>query len=294
MNISGVNDVTVEAATKKSSTSFGPRLISGVIMAICALAVVEVGGLAFLAAVSTLVAIVAFEWIRMSCRERSHGSMVSSVFAIGLCTGAFALHSVVGAFAAGAVGVLFVGVVARVERNGPFVVATGLALFILALITICWLRQETTAGAATIYWLFAVVWATDSGAYLVGTLIGSARIAPRISPQKTWAGSIGGLAFGMFFGVILAIVFVSVGFLENSLNLVMVAIAGAVLSILAQVGDFVESAAKRHFAVKDSGAWIPGHGGLLDRLDSLIFAAPLLALVTWLTGGSVWLLLGGG
>jgi len=294
MNISGVNDVTVEAATKGTANSLGPRLITGVIMAICALAVVGAGGETFLAVVSALIVIVAFEWIRMSCRARSYGSMVASVFALGLVSVAFALCGVVGAFSAGATGVVLVGVIARVEGNRQFVVASGLAVFILSLISICWLRQENATGAATIYWLFAVVWATDSGAYLVGTLLGGARIAPRISPHKTWAGGIGGLAFGTFFGVILAIVLVSVGVLESRPNWIIIAVAGAVVSVFAQIGDFTESATKRHFAVKDSGAWLPGHGGALDRLDSLIFVSPLLAFVIWLVGGSGVLLWGGG
>jgi len=294
MNISGVNDVTVAAATKGSATLLGPRLITGGILAICAFAAVEAGGLVFIAVVSALTAIVALEWIRMSCRERSYGSMIASVFSLGLGALAFVFWGVVGAFVAGAVGVLFVGVVARIERNRSFVVASGLALFISSLISICWLRQEHATGAATIYWLFAVVWATDSGAYLIGTLIGGAKIAPRISPQKTWAGGIGGLVFGIIFGVIFAIALVSVGVLESSPNLAIISVASAILSVFAQVGDFTESAAKRYFAVKDSGAWLPGHGGALDRLDSLILATPFLALAIWLAGGSARLLWGVG
>tara|TARA_B100000029_G_C16990178_1_gene747193 strand:- start:57 stop:503 length:447 start_codon:yes stop_codon:yes gene_type:complete len=147
---------------------------------------------------------------------------------------------------------------------------------------------------ATVYWLFVVIWATDSGAYLVGTFIGGAKIAPGISPKKTWAGCIGGMASGIVFGVILAIVLFSVGILEGKPNLGLLAISGAILSVFAQVGDFTESAIKRYFAVKDSGAWLPGHGGALDRLDSMIFVTPILALAIWLAGGSAGLLWEGG
>jgi len=289
-----VNDVTVEVATKETASSLGPRLITGVIMAISALAAVEAGGVAFLAVVSALTAIVTFEWIRMSCHERYHGSVGASIMTLGASAVAFSLWGVVDAFVVGAIGVLLVGLVARIERNRPFIVTSGLALFILSLISICWLRQENTTGVATVYWLFVVIWATDSGAYLVGTFIGGAKIAPRISPKKTWAGFIGGMASGIVFGVILAIVLFSVGILEGKPNLGLLAISGAILSVFAQVGDFTESATKRYFAVKDSGAWLPGHGGALDRLDSMIFVTPILALAIWLAGGSAGLLWEGG
>ena len=230
----------------------------------------------------------------MSCRKRSDGVLILSVAAVAASAAAFALWGAEGALIAGVVGVVLVGAAARMERNNPFLVASGLALFIISLISTCWLRQENVTGMATIYWLFAVVWATDSGAYLVGTLIGGAKIAPRISPKKTWAGGFGGLVFGVLIGVILTIILVSTGVLESSPSLATIAIASLILSLLAQIGDFAESAAKRHFAVKDSGSWLPGHGGALDRLDSLIFVTPLLALAVWLAGGSAGFMWGGG
>ena len=147
---------------------------------------------------------------------------------------------------------------------------------------------------------FALTWGTDIGAYFTGRTIGGPKIAPKISPKKTWAGLFGGMACAAVIAsaiysyvsipsvslnaVIATIAFVSDG-VHGSLawaapgaaaGTAMAAAVGAVLAVWAQFGDFVESGIKRHFNVKDSGRLIPGHGGLLDRVDGLLFVAPLV------------------
>ncbi len=126
-------------------------------------------------------------------------------------------------------------------------------------------------GGALICLLLFVIWATDTGAYLVGRRWGDRKIAPLISPNKTWAGFWGGICLGTLAGV-----GSSVGF-SLPFSLLEGVILGFVLSLSGQVGDLVESLLKRESGVKDSGQLIPGHGGLLDRLDSLLFAAPVFA-----------------
>jgi phosphatidate cytidylyltransferase len=116
-----------------------------------------------------------------------------------------------------------------------------------------------------------VVWASDIGAYAFGRLIGGPKLAPALSPNKTWAGAIGGLASAMVVGQLAA------AFFAGDPPAVLFAIS-AFVAIAAQVGDLIESFAKRCFNVKDSGGLIPGHGGLLDRLDSLLLASLALAL----------------
>jgi len=272
----------------------GRRLVIGAILAICALVVVEAGGFAFLAVVTALTAIVTFEWIRMSCRHRSLGTLAVSV-AVALATSVvFALWDAEWALIAVAIGTVLVGLAAKFENNNPFLVATGIAVFTLSLVSTNWLRIENGSGLATMYWLFAVVWATDSGAYLIGSIIGGARVAPRISPGKTWAGAIGGLAAGIFGGIGLTLLLLAVDVLEAMPDLAIIATASVLLSVVAQFGDLAESSVKRHFGVKDSGTWLPGHGGALDRLDSLIFVTPILALAVLLAGGSARLLWAGG
>lgn len=142
-------------------------------------------------------------------------------------------------------------------------------------IALLWLRQQQAGLADTIF-LVMVVWGTDIGAYLAGRLIGGRKLAPRISPGKTWSGSIGGLLAAAFIGLGLA----------GGVSIAAFA-AGALLSLCAQAGDLLESAIKRRLGVKDSGRTIPGHGGLFDRLDGFLAAAPVAALLALCVKGGV-------
>jgi phosphatidate cytidylyltransferase len=139
-------------------------------------------------------------------------------------------------------------------------------------LSILWLRELPDVGRDLVFALLAVVWATDIGAYIAGRVIGGPKLAPKISPNKTWSGSIGGL-------VAAAVVGVGVATLTARLNILPALLLSVGVAIAAEIGDLFESLLKRRFAVKDSGALIPGHGGLLDRLDSMLLAAPVLAFV---------------
>lgn len=125
-------------------------------------------------------------------------------------------------------------------------------------------------GLVYIFYSLFIIWATDSGAYFIGKAIGKRKLWPEISPNKTVAGSIGGVVCAVIIAVLFSLL--------TNINASMVTLAGItiVLSIFGQIGDLVESALKRHFNVKDSGIILPGHGGILDRFDSLLFVWPLL------------------
>jgi phosphatidate cytidylyltransferase len=140
------------------------------------------------------------------------------------------------------------------------------------------LRSDAEFGFVAMIFLFAVVWATDIAAYFVGRAVGGPKLAPRLSPNKTWSGAIGGLA-GAVLAALLVVHFSGAGGL---LAAVVVALA---LSAIAQVGDLAESAIKRRFGVKDASSLIPGHGGLMDRLDGFVTAAVLACLVGLAHGG---------
>lgn len=120
-----------------------------------------------------------------------------------------------------------------------------------------------------VYSLF-IIWATDSGAYFIGRSFGKRKLWPEISPNKTIEGSVGGI----FCAIVIAVLFAL--FTEIGVPMGLLIIATIILSIFGQVGDLVESALKRHYNVKDSGTILPGHGGILDRFDSLLFVLPLL------------------
>jgi len=137
-----------------------------------------------------------------------------------------------------------------------------------------WLRITAEHGRDIVLWVILLVWAADSGAYAAGTLLGGPKLAPRISPKKTWSGLLGGMAAAAATGAAMA------HFSATSEGLTLVAAASAVLAVVAALGDLIESHAKRRFGVKDSGSLIPGHGGLLDRIDGLIAAAIGAVIVT--------------
>ena len=162
---------------------------------------------------------------------------------------------------------------AAVTRNGRL--GWGVAYVGLPALALLYLRAQEpwTLGLLLVFWAMGLVWACDSGAYFAGRAIGGPKLAPSISPNKTWAGFIGGViaatagAFGVYFlfGLPLPLV-----------------LATPLLAMLAQAGDLYESHLKRVAGVKDSGTLLPGHGGLLDRLDGLVAVAPVAALLVLL------------
>lgn len=162
----------------------------------------------------------------------------------------------------------------------PTLRPAGLVYVALAGAAMLWLRDDPVAGRADVLFLLLIVWAGDIGAYLVGRWVGGPRLAPQISPGKTWSGAVGGLLAAVAAGLLAAHV------LSNAATWRAVAVAAA-LAVVAQAGDLLESFVKRRLKVKDSGHLIPGHGGLFDRLDSVLAAAPVAALLALTLGRGV-------
>ena len=130
--------------------------------------------------------------------------------------------------------------------------------------------ETREAGLVYIFYSLFIIWATDSGAYFIGKALGKRKLWPEISPNKTVGGSVGGIICA----VIVSIIY---GLITNlDINILFLATMTVILSIFGQIGDLVESALKRHYQVKDSGNILPGHGGMLDRFDSLLFVWPLI------------------
>ena len=152
--------------------------------------------------------------------------------------------------------------------------AAGGALYVgVPACALVWLRADVPGGMQHLIWLLIVIWATDICAYLVGRTVGGPKLAPRISPGKTWSGLLGGVAGATLLGGVVAHA-LGAGYW-------LAAAVGGCLAVVGQVGDLFESALKRQAGVKDSGHLIPGHGGLLDRIDGLVFAAPVFAGLIW-------------
>lgn len=162
-----------------------------------------------------------------------------------------------------------------VSKNRFNFVDMSFCVMAVAYIGIGFMYFFETRESGLIYILYAllIVWLTDTGAYLFGKSFGKRKLWPQISPNKTIEGSLG----GTLVSIIIPIVFVMTGLMEGSLWLLIP--FTIVLSIFGQMGDLVESALKRHFDVKDSGTFLPGHGGILDRFDSFIFVLPLMNIL---------------
>ena len=152
----------------------------------------------------------------------------------------------------------------------PYAGALGVAPIVL--------RSDNGDGFLAVIFLFAVVWTTDIAAYFAGRAIGGPKLMPRVSPNKTWSGAIG----GTLAAVVVALALAKVTALTGLFAIAMLAV---ILSICAQGGDLFESFLKRRFGAKDSGHLIPGHGGLMDRLDGFVTASVVAALIGLLRGG---------
>ena len=155
----------------------------------------------------------------------------------------------------------------------PWQVA-GFVYALLPALALLWIRDRSPLGIELLLWVFIVTWSVDIGAYFAGRSIGGPRLAPTISPNKTWAGLLGGMAAAALFGGLWAALL--------SLPQILFWLA-APFAFGAQMGDLFESWLKRRSGVKDSGSWLPGHGGALDRLDGLVVVAVLTAAA--LAGG---------
>jgi phosphatidate cytidylyltransferase len=168
-------------------------------------------------------------------------------------------------------------------RSGEAVLVGGGILWIaVPSISLIWLGldPDPRVGRDTVLWILAVVWATDIGAYAAGRTFGGPRLAPRLSPNKTWSGLIGGVVCAAAVGGIVALV-------VNSTIVVTILLLSGILAVVAQLGDLAESMVKRHCGVKDSSSLIPGHGGLLDRFDGMLAVIPAVVVLSLFGGGSV-------
>jgi phosphatidate cytidylyltransferase len=240
----------------------GTRIVSAIILGLLALGAAYVGGPLFLLFWTVGALVVFWEWCavanalpRNAAFALGGGGLLAAAITIALGAPMIALVWVLAGAAA-------VAIFAR----PPLWCAGGVLYGAALLAPIVFLRDDARLGLVAVLFLYAVVWATDVAALYVGRYVGGPRLAPRISPAKTWSGAIGGAVAGVAAGALLLLALrLSVG----AAHLV-VALAA---SVSAQVGDLLESWVKRQFGVKDASGIVPGHGGLMDRLDGFIAAA---------------------
>lgn len=258
-------------------SNLGLRVVSGTVLATLAGLTVLAFGWAhplakapFLMLVSISAALLSHEWSLMSARpapRRMAGLMTAAV--LGVCLLAF-VGQYASAWGAVALGAALVGLAGRFMGVSPFDSALGVVYFAPAGLVIVWLISGPQ-GPGWVTLLFASAWSADIFAFLVGSALKGPKLWPRFSPKKTWSGFLGGLAAATLASVIVA------AFLMR-LSLAGAALIGLCAGLATMAGDLWESMLKRRYGVKDAGDLIPGHGGLLDRVDGLMFAAIAVAV----------------
>ncbi|MDX1540677.1 MAG: phosphatidate cytidylyltransferase [Geminicoccaceae bacterium] len=262
------------------------RVVSALALAPIALAMAVLGGFGFVLFVEFAVALMALEWARLSAARfgpRAGWIAGLTVFGVGACsTLLVGLDQALPALGLLVGGALIAAGLAAALHTPPLWIGLGVAYVGLPALAVIWLRAVPEHGLGVLIWLFLVVWAADSAAYFTGRTLGGPKLAPTISPSKTWSGFWGGVVGA-------ALVSVAVAWFSEAAPLVVAGALAALLAVVSQIGDLAESALKRRAGVKDSGHLIPGHGGILDRVDGLLFAAPVLALIGAVVGPEAWL-----
>jgi phosphatidate cytidylyltransferase len=256
------------------------RVASTLVLIPLAVAGLWFGGVAFALLVAVGAALMLAEWRGITGATRRPWV----VFALALATGSAVVAASVLRLEVGPALVAFIALVALAEADATrpagagcprpaerWLLPAGVAYAGLPALAAVAIRASDE-GWLALGFVFVVVWATDIGAFFAGRTLGGPKLMPKVSPKKTWSGAIGGLLAAVAAGTGLVALFGAVG--------VGVVFSAALLSIAGQAGDLFESSLKRRFGVKDSGNIIPGHGGILDRVDGMVVAL----VVAWLLG----------
>ena len=271
MAVSGEDPAIRSAPRARFGSDLKPRVAAAVAMGGLAVATAWIGGFIFAVFWWFASIVVLWEWQRLVGGARLAERVAVGGLLVALAA-LFALHnSILGAIAALVLGTVAVGWLAG-RREGIWAAAG--VLYAGALVaSVVLLRISPRFGLAAVLWLFAVVWGADIAAYFAGRLIRGPRLWPSVSPGKTWAGAIVGALAGAVLGLTLA------AWTNRLAALFWLGVATAIVS---ELGDLFESALKRRFGVKDSSSLIPGHGGLMDRLDAFVAASLFAAVVAGL------------
>ncbi|MCG6206898.1 phosphatidate cytidylyltransferase [Rhodopseudomonas sp. HC1] len=262
------DQATPAPAAEQGSRNFWLRVAAAVVLAPLAIGIAYVGGWPW-ALLATAVAIGLFlEWLSIVGAARDFRVLVIGCLTLAVCGIGLMFDKPGPALLAAVLGVAGLAVLHDQPRQWT---ASGLGYAAVALIASVLIRREPDYGFVALVMIFLIVWGTDIGGYFAGRGIGGPKLWPRVSPKKTWAGAIGGLVLSLA---------VALGFaLAGFGKLLPLLVLAAVLSTVSQLGDLFESAIKRRFGVKDSSHIIPGHGGLLDRLDGYVAVVALAALI---------------
>jgi phosphatidate cytidylyltransferase len=262
------------AVAEQGTRNLLTRVVAALVLAPVAIAIAYAGGWLWIALVTLAAIGLYLEWLTIVDAMRQTRVTASGIAALAIAGVCLALGRIEASLIALALGLFAIAVLSPERRIWT---ATGFFYAAAAELASVLLRLDPVMGLAALFLVLLVVWVTDIGGYFAGRGIGGPKLWPRVSPNKTWAGAIGGFAASL----VISAAFAGFGFGKTGPLLLL----GAILSIASQLGDLFESAVKRRFGVKDSGHIIPGHGGLLDRLDGFVVAVVMAAILGVLRGG---------
>jgi phosphatidate cytidylyltransferase len=262
------------AVAEQGTRNLLTRVVAALVLAPIAIAIAYAGGWLWIALVTLAAIGLYLEWLTIVDAMRQTRVTASGIAALAIAGVCLALGRIEASLIALALGLVAVALLSPERRIWT---ATGFFYAAAAELASVLLRLDPAMGLAALFLVLLVVWVTDIGGYFAGRGIGGPKLWPRVSPNKTWAGAIGGFAASL----VISAAFAVFGFGKTGPLLLL----GAILSIASQLGDLFESAVKRRFGVKDSGHIIPGHGGLLDRLDGFVAAVVMAAILGVLRGG---------
>jgi phosphatidate cytidylyltransferase len=274
-------------ATAPGAGNLLKRIASASVLAPIALAGAYLGGLPFYLLCGITAGVILWEWTRLSTGVNDAKILVPGLLALAAAVVLIGRDSPDAATCAVAAGAVVAAVAVAVLGKASPQATPNLWLWAsagtiyagAALLGPALLRRDARWGLTAMFFLAATVWITDIFAYFCGRAIGGPLLWPRLSPRKTWAGAVGGTAGGVAAGTLVA-------YASGIDRLVVVGVIALTLSVVAQAGDLFESAIKRRFGAKDASHLIPGHGGMMDRLDGFLVAALAALAIGVLRGGT--------
>jgi phosphatidate cytidylyltransferase len=261
------------------------RTVTGIVLSIPALASVFLGLKPFAVFIAVMAVVMAWEWVRVTGAKEfgATGGVLAGLLVAAIALAAFERFLAAYAVVVAAVPVTYA--VARIlARAQALAIAAGGLYIGVPGVSTLWLYARPEIGRDLVIWLVCIVIAADIGAYFVGRALKGPKLAPRISPGKTWSGAFGGIVGAIVVGIALGLFF-------RLSSVLVLATAALVFAVISQMGDLLESGLKRAFRVKDASGILPGHGGMMDRVDGIVAVLVVATVAIWAAGGDprLWL-----